>query len=152
MFSLRWTLANLAVLANATRRWKASMTRDAIDDLRRRHPLLYDGLRSTESYPDGWERLVNRLADQIETMIAEQPEAERASLRSAKEKFGTLVYQLSGPTTEKMNLAVRAAIDLARETCQECGASGSMRVSSRQWYRVRCDEHARSDDSLLAKK
>ena len=100
------------------------MPRDWIDDLRYRHPLLYATGFQTESYPDGWAWIVRQLAAIVENLIAKQLGPERAYLRYVKEEFGTFVYALAGPVTTEMDRAVRTAIELSRETCQECGAPG----------------------------
>lgn len=84
---------------------------------------------------DGWEPLIRRLSERLEPLgvVADQ----------VKEKFGTLRFYIESTTEEQ-----RSAYDFIHQaeaesavTCEDCGASGSLRgrEAGRAWVRTLCD-------------
>lgn len=105
-----------------------------VDALRDRHPRLLtpvDRWNPRVDVEDGWRDIVCGLLADLETMGL--PELR---ITQVKEKFGLLrVYVNDG--NEAVAARIKAAIDASAETCEACGAPGTLgHVGG--WYGVRC--------------
>lgn len=90
---------------------------------------------------DGWEPIIRRCSEKIETDILRQPEADREeySAFQIKQKFGGLRYYMSGGQTDVMTEAIRQAEDEAWKTCEYCGQPGFRRTVF-GWIETSCND------------
>ncbi len=112
-------------------------------------PLLYRdrnaGMQSTcmcWGFPgDGWEPLIRRLSEKLESAIAALPEEEREHYRASqvKEKFGTLRFYMNA-STDEMEQWIGEAEHESGRACETCGEPGKVR--GKGWLRASCEEHA----------
>jgi len=88
---------------------------------------------------DGWEPLIRQAAAKIEAIVGELPEGERALMTSAqvKEKFGVLRWYMTA-TNERVRAAIREAVETSEQTCEDCGAPGTLK-SLKGWWFTLCD-------------
>ena len=94
-------------------------------------PQIPDVLRHVGS---GWSQI---LLDLHQQLVQEAPDY---GVNQVKEKFGELRVCLDcwGESIDKF---VRTAEQRSRETCEICGAAGTLRTD-RSWYLTMCDNHA----------
>lgn len=90
---------------------------------------------------DGWEPLIRKLSESLETLIRnyDGPPEARPRASQVKEKFGTLRFYMTS-LTEQMDEAIREAEAESARTCEECGAPGTS--IGRHWIKTLCDTHA----------
>lgn len=104
-----------------------------VDDLRDRHPRLLtpiDPWNPRVDVGDGWRGIVCGLLADLETMRL--PELR---ITQIKEKFGLLRVYVDDDN-EAVMARIQAAIEVSAETCEACGAPGTMgKVGG--WYGVR---------------
>ena|ERR1041385_1086190 len=114
-------------------------------------PNLYKNLAYFEC-DDGWEPLIRRLSEKLETMIKalDYPYEGKVQLlatdppdwifpyaQQVKEKFGGLRFYMSSGTDE-MYEAINQAESESYLTCEACGAPGESRSGG--WIKTLCDE------------
>lgn len=97
---------------------------------------------------DGWFDLIDRLSMKLETEIERQrlagvPEEGWIAADQVKEKFGTLRFYLShyshdDAASKRVEKAIDTAERESERTCENCGASGSIREGG--WVHVYCDK------------
>lgn len=124
------------------------MTPHLDDRLVREFPLLYadrnGDMRETcmcwgFCVGDGWFPLLYRLSAQLEPLIAAHsvdPDYGPPRAAQVKEKFGTLRFYMS-LTTDEMDAFISAAEKESARTCEECGATGTLRTTG--WLKTQCD-------------
>lgn len=123
-------------------------------------PLLYrdrhGNMRQTcmvWGFPgDGWEPLIRRLSEKLETLIQEYkdsnpdvPDYELPRAVQVKEKFGGLRFYMShylGDLADVMVPLIMAAEEESLTICERCGAPGELRgrKSGRAWILTLCDD------------
>lgn len=87
---------------------------------------------------DGWEPLIRELSVKLEALVLALPKRQQSKyfVTQVKEKFGSLRFSMSKATDE-----MRALLDEAErksyETCEGCGAPGTLRRGG--WITVACD-------------
>jgi hypothetical protein len=88
-------------------------------------------------HDDGWFRLVWRLCEDLEPLVAKAEKEIRRSFEvlQVKEKFGTLRFYVSHHTDE-IDQRINSAQEESSRTCEVCGQSGSL-VD----LKTRCDKH-----------
>lgn len=84
---------------------------------------------------DGWFHLLHDLVKKLERLAAPMPAAKRPRVEQVKQKYGTLRFYISNGTNEMYDLIVEAERKSA-ETCEDCGARGTIR--GRGWLHVAC--------------
>ena len=86
---------------------------------------------------EGWFDIIKKLCSQIDELLTKK---DKKSFRviQVKEKFGTLRFYTSFITNE-IEKAINEAEKLSGETCESCGAKGTMR-NRYDWLMVRCDK------------
>lgn len=82
----------------------------------------------------GWSQI---LLDLHQQLVQEAPDY---GVNQVKEKFGTLRVYLDC-WGESIDEYVRIAERRSGETCEACGAAGTLRTD-RRWYLTMCDDHA----------
>lgn len=138
-----------------------------LEELIAAHPKLFRGSEpAVPSYvPEGWYEIVDQLCCDIEALVA--PEPERIEVRQIKEKFGglrfyfawdrdadlfldlhgdggirTLVTEAHGPQVMTgIRALVTAASERSEQTCQRCGAPGTLTTRG-GWVSTLCERHA----------
>jgi hypothetical protein len=100
--------------------------------------LMYFGI----SCGDGWYPLINHLSAELESMILDISEGQRADYcaEQVKEKFGTLCFYMTKYTINMAN-AILIMEAKSRTICEFCGAPGKIN-NERPWVRTLCDECA----------
>jgi len=90
---------------------------------------------------NGWNELIYDLSVNLERLILELPEAERADCKASqvKEKFGGLRFYMDGATDEMREL-ISIAEALSYHICETCGFQGGLRKGG--WMKTLCDAHA----------
>ena len=93
---------------------------------------------------DGWQLIVRRLSEKLESLIAALPKNKRNQYCAIqiKEKYGGLRFYMS-IATEQMYDAIRAAEDESYRTCERCGEPGVLR--GQHWLFTACDVHSRGE-------
>jgi len=100
--------------------------------LKSKYPWIQCGL---VSFGDGWLTIVEDLFSEIDKVV-KRDRLEYFEVSDVKEKYGTL--QVYHNDTEEIDRLCDEAETLSEHTCDNCGASGSMRKDA-GWYRVECD-------------
>jgi hypothetical protein len=92
-------------------------------------------------HDDGWFRLVWRLCEDLEPLVAEavKESGKPFEVLQVKEKFGTLRFYVSHHTDEIDERINSAEVESAH-ICEICGQSGSL-VD----LKTRCDKHRLPD-------
>lgn len=86
--------------------------------------------------PPGWARLLDALAAEL----TENYPAARCN--QFKEKFGALRFYTEGVSSEALRVIDRYE-QQSTETCQDCGAPGTLVRNRRGWFRTACPDHAK---------
>lgn len=115
--------------------------------LTRDFPMLYrDGRVQMFEHGDGWEPLIRELSRALESLIVAQlPDrllGHAVSLPVAvevKQNMGALHFVVEGAVTPLMVEAINDAELRARQTCEQCGAPGTL--SQTGWRSVTCLRH-----------
>lgn len=122
-------------------------TMDRWDRLRHECPKLYKyGIVFECGY--GWFDIIHDLSIKIEYLLEEATEMhcavegeenENAEMFAVqvKEKYGTLRFYMSCETREMSDL-IHAAEVLSSKTCENCGATGTVRGTT--WFSTRCNK------------
>jgi hypothetical protein len=128
------------------------MNKELDEALVRDFPLLYGDrhgdMRSTcmvWGFPgDGWEPLIRRLSEKLESLIQklhdatpDDPYLPRAM--QVKEKYGGLRFYMTSETDEMTKLICDAEQE-SYHTCEMCGSEGRLRKEL-PWMVTLCDEH-----------
>jgi len=98
---------------------------------------------------DGWYQILDSLCGQIQNHIdwnnknfekgyAQYKQVPQVVATQVKEKFGGLRFYYDGGD-DQIHGMVRMAESWAANTCEECGAPGTMRHGG--WVRTLCDDH-----------
>lgn len=85
---------------------------------------------------DGWYSIIEDMCHEISEHC---PMAIAAQI---KQKFGSLRVYLDDPDPSRTDLIIRHAEKRSQETCEKCGAQGSLRSFNFQ-YKTLCDECAK---------
>ncbi|SRR6266508_2612229 len=90
----------------------------------------------------GWQPILTRLFEGLETTIGRQPAAVRRGfkIREIRQKFGTLTVYLSNVPTPEVQAILDEAQAAAMVACEVCGAPGRL-AERRGWVSVKCDAH-----------
>jgi hypothetical protein len=98
------------------------------------------------SCSDGWYGIINRLSAQLESMILDIPEGQRADYcaEQVKEKFGALCFYMTKYDNKgKMVNTIDTAVGESVRTCELCGAPGNLN-RDRPWVRTLCSDCAKA--------
>lgn len=90
----------------------------------------------------GWQSIVTRMLERLETTISLQPAAFRRGLKveGIRQKFGALSVYLSKVPTPEVQAVLDDAQAASLITCEVCGAPGRL-ADRRSWTSVKCDAH-----------
>jgi hypothetical protein len=111
------------------------MRTDDLQKLLQKYPKLYKHNISFECH-NGWYALIDQLSKKLEALIYEDGDCFPIQV---KEKFGTLRFYMNSETEEMSDLIDKAEAKSA-ETCEICGAKGTLRSHFR-WLFTRCETH-----------
>jgi hypothetical protein len=96
--------------------------------------------RGFENVGDGWFRVLWKLCEDIEPIVAGAEESgERFQILQVKEKLGTLRFYVNIAREAILDRADAARYESSR-TCDLCGTPGQQRDEG-GWIIVRCEEH-----------
>lgn len=119
------------------------MNQNLSDILVENFPLTYSASTYFEC-GDGWFALIYRLSQEIELVNRAAFFSYRASFEfyCAKEKFGTLRFQMDYPDDAKdfevlwVNKLIQEAENMSKTICEYCGEPGELTKGG--WIKVRC--------------
>jgi len=92
-----------------------------------------------QAIPTGWDKLFEQLVQKI------NEQDDGAVIRDAKQKFGSLRLHLDR-YTPATNELIEAAMHQSAQTCERCGAPGTLMVQPSHYYETLCEAH--SGDAL----
>lgn len=96
--------------------------------------MLRDNLRYRDDVPVGWRPMFDQLMADLDALDP------FLRVVQAKQKFGELRVYLKTYSETAFEM-IDAATRRSRETCEVCGAEGSLRTT-RRYYQTLCDIHA----------
>lgn len=109
-------------------------------------PNLYKKIVRGFECGDGWTQLIRNLSENLESLILQLSEKERDNLSFfyAKEKFGTLRYDINYSKInqiilDRINACIADAENESASICERCGEPGKL-TTIRNWMMVRCTD------------